>query len=161
LPDEVAVRWVLAARDPFFSPAIQAIPDSGLLTNLRRHQMGLFDDEVLRFTVAGVVLNSELEVEAAFHVLHARLAQRTLRGQGSLTRAQERHDGLFEFVLSQLLRGGDPDALGEVLQLLEIPIAVLEVAQRHRRKEGVRHAVTAYLFRRRRPKALAIPRYPS
>src|SRR5712691_4067330 len=75
LPDEVAVGWVLAARGLSFSPAIQAIPDSGLLTNLRRHQMGLFDDEVLRFTVARVVLNSELEVEAAFHVLHARLAQ--------------------------------------------------------------------------------------
>src|SRR5271170_2543358 len=75
LPDQVAVRWVLAARGLFFSPAIQAIPDSGLLTNLRRHQMGLFDDEVLRFTVARVVLNSELQVEPAFHVLHARLAQ--------------------------------------------------------------------------------------
>src|SRR5208337_862548 len=33
LPDEVAVRWVLAARGLFFSPPIQAIPDSGLLTN--------------------------------------------------------------------------------------------------------------------------------
>src|SRR5213593_149521 len=76
LPDEVAVRWVvLAPRDLFFSPAIQAIPDSGLLTNLRRHQVGLFDNEVLRFTVARVVPNSELHVEAAFHVLYARLAQ--------------------------------------------------------------------------------------
>ena len=63
-----------AARD-VFSPAIQAIPDSGLLTNLRRHQMGLFDDEVLRFTVARVVFDAELQGEAAFHVLHARLAQ--------------------------------------------------------------------------------------
>src|SRR5207302_7848421 len=36
-PHEVAVRWVLAARGLFFSPAIQAIADSGLLTNLRRH----------------------------------------------------------------------------------------------------------------------------
>ena len=75
LPDEVTVRWVLAVRDLFFSPTIQAVPDSGLLTNLRRHQVGLFDDEVLRFTVARVVLNSELQVEAAFHVLQARLAQ--------------------------------------------------------------------------------------
>src|SRR5712691_7315223 len=75
LPDEVAVRWVLAARDLFFSPAIQAIPDSGLLTNLRRYQMGLFDNEVHRFTVARVVLDSELQVEAAFHVLRARIAQ--------------------------------------------------------------------------------------
>src|SRR5437016_3101236 len=75
LPDEVAVRWVLAARDLFFSPAIQAIPDSGLLTNLRRHQMGLFDDEVLRFTVARIVFNSELQVEATFYVLYACLAQ--------------------------------------------------------------------------------------
>src|SRR5580658_10360469 len=33
LPDEVAVSWVLAARGLFLSPAIQAIPDSGLLTN--------------------------------------------------------------------------------------------------------------------------------
>src|SRR5436190_19528868 len=75
LPDEAAVRWVLAACGLFFSPAIQAIPDSGLLTNLRRHSTGLFDNEVLRFTVARVVLNSELQVEAAFHVLHARPAQ--------------------------------------------------------------------------------------
>src|SRR5438552_16778250 len=45
LPDEVAVRWVLAARGLFFSPAIQAIPDSGLLTNLRHHQTCLLDDE--------------------------------------------------------------------------------------------------------------------
>src|SRR5213593_195092 len=74
-PDEVAIRWVLAARGLFFSPAIQAIPDSGLLTNRRRHQTCLFDDEVLRFTVARVVPNSELHVEAAFHVLYARLAQ--------------------------------------------------------------------------------------
>jgi hypothetical protein len=59
----------------FFSPAIHAIPDSGPLTNLGRHQMNLFDDKVLRFTVAPVVLNSELQVEAAFHVLHGRLAQ--------------------------------------------------------------------------------------
>src|SRR5882724_5920545 len=29
LPDEVAVRWVLAARGLFLSPAIQPIPDSG------------------------------------------------------------------------------------------------------------------------------------
>jgi hypothetical protein len=75
LPDEVAVSWVLAARHLFFSPAIQAIPDSGLPTNLRRHQMGLRDDEVLRFVVARVVLDSELQVEAAFHVPHTRLAQ--------------------------------------------------------------------------------------
>src|SRR5882672_6545627 len=73
LPDEVAVGWVVAVRDLFFSPAIQAIPDSGLLTNLRRHQMGLFDDEVLRFTVARVVLDSARQVEAAFHVLHTSL----------------------------------------------------------------------------------------
>src|SRR2546421_3187321 len=59
LPHEVAVRWALAARGLFFSPAIQAIPDSRLLTNLRRHQACLFDDEVLRFTVARIVVNSE------------------------------------------------------------------------------------------------------
>src|SRR5438105_5355286 len=52
LPDEVAVRRVRAARGLFFPPTIQAIPYSGLLTNIRRHQMGLFDDEVLGFTVA-------------------------------------------------------------------------------------------------------------
>src|SRR6266446_8046937 len=33
----------------------------------------------------------------------------------------------------------DTNALGEVLQLVEIPIAVLEVAQRHCRREGVGH----------------------
>src|SRR5712691_5015507 len=75
LPDEVAVRWVLAARGLFLSPAIQTIPDSGLLTNLRRHQTRLVDDELLRFTVARVVLDSELQVEAAAHVLHADPAQ--------------------------------------------------------------------------------------
>src|ERR1039457_2697798 len=75
LSDEVAVRRVLAARDLCFSPAVQAIPDSRLLTNLRRHQMCLFDDELLRFTVARVVLDSELQVEAAVHVLHAGPAQ--------------------------------------------------------------------------------------
>src|SRR5437867_3217968 len=36
---------------------------------------GLFDDEVHRFTVARVVLNPELQVEATFNVLYARLAQ--------------------------------------------------------------------------------------
>ena len=55
-PDEIAVRDVLAARGLFFSPSVQAIPDPGLLTNIRRHHTGLFDNEVLRFTVAGVVL---------------------------------------------------------------------------------------------------------
>src|SRR5882724_9071615 len=67
-PDEAAVRWALAARDLFFPPAIQAIPDSGLLTDLRSHQTGLFDDEVLRFTVARVVLDSKRKVEATFRV---------------------------------------------------------------------------------------------
>src|SRR5436190_9626778 len=81
LPDEVAVHWVLAARGLFFSPAIQAIPDSGLLTNLRRHSTGLFDDEVLRFTVARVVLDPERQSEAAFNVLDARPAQCTRRRQ--------------------------------------------------------------------------------
>jgi hypothetical protein len=38
----------LAARDLFFSQAVQAIPDSGFLTNVRCHHPGLFDDEVLR-----------------------------------------------------------------------------------------------------------------
>src|SRR5262245_31220669 len=75
LLDEIAVRGVLAARDLFFSPAVQAIPDPGLLTNIRRHHAGLFDDEVLRFTVARVVLNPELQVEATFNVLYSRLPQ--------------------------------------------------------------------------------------
>src|SRR2546422_10753438 len=75
LPDEIAVCGVLAARDLFFSPAVQAIPDPGLLTNIRRHHTGLFDDEVLRFTVARVVLNPELQVEATVNVLYARLAK--------------------------------------------------------------------------------------
>src|SRR3954468_877089 len=72
-----------------------------------------------------------------------------------MARAQEHHDGLFEFVLSQLRRGGDTDALREVLQLFAIPVAVLEVAHRHRRREGVGHAATAYLFRQRRPRVVA------
>src|SRR5438552_16408415 len=75
LPDEITVRGVLAARDLFFSPTVQAIPDPGLLTNIRRHHTGLFDDEVLRFTVPRVVLNPELQVEAMFNVLYARFAQ--------------------------------------------------------------------------------------
>src|SRR6266699_4450806 len=50
----------------------------------------------------------------------------------------------------------DTNALGEVLQLVEIPIAVLEVAQRHHQREGVGHAATAYLFRRRRSRVLAL-----
>ena len=75
LPDEFAVRGVLAARNLVFSPAVQAISDPGLPTNLRRHQTGLLDDEVLGYTVARVVLNPELQVEAAFNVLDARLAQ--------------------------------------------------------------------------------------
>src|SRR2546425_13273760 len=36
LPDEVAVRRVLAARHLLFPPAVQAIPDPGLPTNLGR-----------------------------------------------------------------------------------------------------------------------------
>ena len=74
-PDEVAVGWVPAARDLFFPPAVQAIPDSGLLTDVRRHPTGLFDDEVLRFTVARVVLDSEPQTEAAFQVLYSGLSQ--------------------------------------------------------------------------------------
>src|SRR5207249_8760901 len=50
---------------------------------------------------------------------------------------------------SQLLRSWDTDALSEVLQLVEIPVAVLEVAQRHHRRQGLGHAATAYLFQRR------------
>src|SRR4029453_3809026 len=61
LPDEIAVGGVRAARDLFFSPAVQAIPDSGLLANIRRHQTGLFDDEVLRFAVARVVPHPGLQ----------------------------------------------------------------------------------------------------
>src|SRR3989441_9684781 len=44
------------------------------------------------------------------------------------------------------LAAWDTNALGEVLQLVEIPIAVLEVAQRHHRRDGVGHAATAYLL---------------
>src|ERR1700726_3012790 len=50
LPDEIAVGGVLVARELLFSPAVQAIPDPGLLTNLRRQPTGLLDDEVLGFT---------------------------------------------------------------------------------------------------------------
>src|SRR5439155_14962723 len=57
---------------------------------------------------------------------------------------KKRHDGLFEFVLSQPLCRGDSDARGKLLQLIEIPITVLEVAQRHCGREGVRHAARAY-----------------
>ena len=59
------------AGDPGLPPAVQAIPDAGLLTDIRRHQAGLFDDEVLRFTVARVVLNPQREAEATFNVLDA------------------------------------------------------------------------------------------
>src|SRR5207237_789984 len=52
LSDEITVRRVIAARDLFFSPAVQAIPDPGLFANIGRHHPGLFDDEILRFTVA-------------------------------------------------------------------------------------------------------------
>ena len=73
--DEIAVSDVLAARGLFFSPSVQAIPDPGLLTNIRCHHTGLFKNEVLRFTVAGVVLNPELQVKATLDVLYADFAQ--------------------------------------------------------------------------------------
>src|SRR3954467_2237387 len=75
LPDEIAVGGVRAARDLFFSPAVQAIPYSGLLANLWRDQTGLFDDEFLRIAVARVVLDLELQMEATFNVLETRPAQ--------------------------------------------------------------------------------------
>ncbi len=67
LPHEIAVREVLA-RDLFFAPAVQPIPDPRLLTDIRCHHTGLRDDEVLRFTVARVVLNSKLQVVAGVDV---------------------------------------------------------------------------------------------
>src|SRR5947209_2860882 len=147
MPDEITVGGAVAARDPFFSPAVQAIPDAGLLTNLRRHPSGLLDDEVFRFTVARVVLDAAPQGEAALDVLHARLAQRTLRGQGSLARAQEYPDRFLEFVFAQLAGGGDADTRGEVLQLVEIPVAVLELARGHRRREGGGHVADGALRR--------------
>ena len=75
VPDEIAICRARALRDLFFSPAVQPIPDSGLLANVRRYPPALFDDEVLRFTVARVVLDPELQVEATFDVLEARPAQ--------------------------------------------------------------------------------------
>ena len=135
--DEIAVGGPCALRDLFFSPAVQAIPHSGLSANIRRFQTGLFDDEVFGFTIACVVLNPVLQTEATFNVLRTRPAQRTLRGQHRIARPQEHDDGLLELVFSQLRRGGDADAPGEVLQLLAIPITVFEVAQRHRRERAV------------------------
>src|SRR4030095_4497544 len=87
LSDEIAVRGPGAAHDLFFSPTVQAIPDSRLPANLRRDQTGLFDDEVLRGTVARVVLDPEVQAEATFEVLCTRPAQFPLRGQSSLARA--------------------------------------------------------------------------
>jgi hypothetical protein len=72
LPDEIAVRGVLAASDLFFPPAIQAIPGPRFLANIRRRETGLFDDEILRFAVARVVLNPEVQAEATFDVPQAR-----------------------------------------------------------------------------------------
>jgi len=57
-----------------------------------------------------------------------------------LIRCEELGDEVDVATVRDLLEA----ALGELLQWLEIPIAVLEVAQRHRGREGVRHAVTAY-----------------
>ena len=52
------------------------IPNSELNEELFEEDTGLFDDEVLRLTVARVVLNPALQVEATFNVLNAgRLAQ--------------------------------------------------------------------------------------
>src|SRR5262249_18355657 len=75
LPDKIAVSRTLAARDLFFSPAVQAIPNPRLLPNIRRHPMGLFDDEIFRFAIARVVLNPELRTETTLNVLYAGPAQ--------------------------------------------------------------------------------------
>src|SRR5262249_10735391 len=75
LPDEIAVRWVRAARELRFPPSVQAIPDAGLPANLRCHPAALFDDEVLRFTVACVMHDSALQVKAALDVLRTYPAQ--------------------------------------------------------------------------------------
>src|SRR5213592_854455 len=64
-------------------------------------------------------------------------------------------DALFEFILSQPVRSRDTDAPGELLELIEIPLAVLEVAQRHRRGESVRHLRKTIPFRRRGARASA------
>src|SRR5262245_58144689 len=71
LPDEIAVRGVLAVHDLYLSPAVEAIPDPGLLSNVWSNRMGLRDDKILCFTVAGVVLNPEFHVEPKFNVFDA------------------------------------------------------------------------------------------
>ena len=86
ISDEVAIA---TDRDPLESRHPGGSGDTRLQipANLRRHQTGLFDDEVLRFTVARVVLDPERQADATFEVLGSRPAQCPLRGQRSVARA--------------------------------------------------------------------------
>ena len=74
LADEIAIGRPLAVSDLLLSPSVEAIPDAGFLTNLRRGRLGPLDDEVFRCAVAGVVLDSQVQAETPLKILHAFLA---------------------------------------------------------------------------------------
>src|SRR6476660_8182481 len=79
-----------------------------------------------------------------FEVLRTCLPQGALRRQAHGAGAQEGHNSAFDLVLSQLRGFGNTDLPAEVLQVVEIPIAVLEFAKGHGRRESAWHEVPAF-----------------
>jgi hypothetical protein len=68
-------------------------------------------------------------------------------GSWALPVRKKRHDSWFEFVFSQLRGRGNADLTGELLQLIQIPIAVRELLNRHCWREFVCHKIAAERYR--------------
>src|SRR5262249_2002454 len=75
LADKIAVSGMLPACDLFLPPTVQAIPDAGFLAYVGGQHTSLFDDEVFRLTIAGVVFDAELQTKPSLNVLDSALAQ--------------------------------------------------------------------------------------
>src|SRR5437667_12003303 len=132
MPNQVAVCDPMTLTKLFFPPTVEQVSRSGLSLKTRLQFRGLQFDKVLRLTVAGVMDNREVEPQTQVDVSGPELRQGPSGKTLCVARTQEMLDRLLQFVLSQARRQRNTDLFSKLLEVVDVPIAVVELFLRHR-----------------------------
>src|SRR5258708_38205336 len=131
MPDQIAVYDPMTLTKLFFPPTVEQISRAGLSLKIRLQFRGLPLDKVLRLTVAGVMDNREVEPQAPVEVSRPELRQGPSGKTLGIPGTQEMLNRLLQLVLSQTPRRRNADLFSKLLEVVGVPIAVVELCLRH------------------------------
>src|SRR5579863_2518980 len=115
----------------FFAPTVEQVSRSGFSLKTRLQFRGLLHKKVFRLAVAGVMDNREVEPQTQVDVSRPELRQGPSGETLGVPGLQEVLYCLLQLVFSQEPRRRNTDLFGKLLEVIGVPIAVVELSLGH------------------------------